>query len=1131
MKKNGTPISNLTTTKIQALLAYLVTEAHQAHPRSRLANLLWPDQPERSALHSLRQALTTLRRAIDDQKAEPPFLLITRQTLQFNQASQNWSDCAEFVKLLQTVNSPNTPRDEMVEALQQAINLYQGDFLSGLTVPDSDIFENWLITNREHYQRETTSILERLSTYFETLGEQEEAISYTRRLIELTPWHESAHQRMMRCLAAVGRRNAALAHYETCRRILAEELSVEPMPETTALFEAIRSDTWPTETHQTLSIPARLEPPPTTAHHLPAQLTSFVGREAELGQLADYLIDPACRLVTLVGPGGIGKTRLALQAAEQHRDKFADGIHFVSLANINTIDLLPTAIGSVLELSFNDQIASYTQLLDYVQSRYMLLVLDNFEHLTSDLNLVIDLLRTAPCLKILVTSRERLNLQAEWIVEVKGLSYPSAEDMKSSSISHQELAKGATSFGATQLFMQRAKQVNPHFQLSPDDFHELVQLCRMTAGMPLALELAAAQVRQYTLSGLIQAMQNKGDRLGTQQLDIPQRHRNLSALFNSAWDKLEESERMLFSQLSIFPGSFDTDAAHAITEGSRSQLATLVDKSMLRQTVPGRYDIHPLLRQFGLARLRQKNEPYKRMKDKHCVYYATLLQQQEDNLTWGGPRQPITAVEQEIENIRAGWQWAVDNKKFAEIKQIHRGLFRLYKLRNWLQEGAHVFLHAVETLIGPKNSWPIAPENIDLKHKQLVTNKQVSVSIDQLDLKIELLLSLVYFTDLIADYHTALTAAQAAAKLAIHAGNMIQEIRSYLVWGNALWHRGRHKLAHFLFVQALTLARDNSNTYYEAESLQYLGNVYRQRGRHIIAREHYQKALTLYRGEGSQQNEAQCLSWLGYITSSRGDYATAQNHLKRAIKIYQRGGDRYLKQEPLRFLGLIQQNLGLYQDAQNYFQQVVDIAQEFGNRYTMALALSDWGINSCYLNNCDQAEIHCRDALAIARDIKDRYSEGYTSARLGFVLTSTGDLPAAAEAYRRAIHLRRKLGQDTIAILDLAELAWITMQRKQSSQALAQVDEILSWLESNDTTYFNELPRVYWRCYQILQATHPTDPPLRLKTIGVLDATYNVLQNRADRIENEHLRRSYLEQVAIHRKITQAWRAEQSTSA
>ncbi|MCB0167807.1 MAG: tetratricopeptide repeat protein [Anaerolineae bacterium] len=1123
--KNGTPVSNLATTKSQALLAYLAVEAHQAQPRSLLANLLWPDQPERTALHNLRQALTTLRQAIGDRHIEPPFLLITRQSLQFNLASNSWLDVVRFNQLLQAAHNPPIPSDATtINTLQQASELYRGDFLNGLVIPDSDIFEAWLTTNREHYRREATQIQEQLSAQFETLSEYGAAISHTRQLLELMPWQEAAHQRLMRCLAANGQRNAALAHYETCRRILAEELAVEPMPDTTALFEKIRAGQWPPADQPT---PAVIVAPGTaseTLHHLPAQLTSFVGRQTDLAQLAEYLTDPACRLVTLVGPGGIGKTRLALQAAEQHRAHFADGVHFIPLANINTADLLPTALGSILQLSFTDQPAQQTQLLAYLQTKQMLLVLDNFEHLRAKPNLIVDLLQAAPTLKLLITSRERLNLQAEWIFEVRGLPYPPPQLGRLQS-TQPGLPEALATFGAVQLFIQRAKQVNPHFNLSPDSVPNLVQLCRLSEGLPLALELAAAQIRQYSLDELVRVLHNKLDRLSTQQLDVPQRHRNLRALFNSAWQQLTLPERDLFSRLSIFPGSFSTDAAHTVAGSSLADLINLVDKSMLHQTVPDRYEIHPLLRQFGLESLRQKRE-YDATQDKHCAYYALFLKQREDPLTWGSHHQALDEVVQEVENIRAGWQWAVDQKKLTELSQAHQGLFRLYQLRNWLQEGANVFANAVETLIGPPNAWFVSQRQLKQQPSQPDVAAPETVSPDWLDLKTELLLSLAYFTYHIADYPTALSAAQAAAKLAIQRHNAINETRSYLVWGSALWHRGRHKIAKILFIQALTLAHTNGNAYLEAQSLQSLGNIYRQRGRHVIAREHYKRALVIYRAEDSQQDEAQCLSQLGYIAGSRGDYATAQSYLRRAVNIYQHVGDRHLEQEPLRILGLIQQNLGLYQEAQRYFQQVANTAQEFGNRNVTALALADLGLNTWYLNNRKIAEKHCREALAIARDIKDRYSEGYSQSRLGLILAHNDDLPAAAEAYRRAIYLRRKLGQDNIAVLDLAELAWVTMQRKRREQALTQVDEILTWLESNDTTYFNELPRVYWRCYQVLMAANATAPHMNLMRLGVLDATYNVLQNRADRIENNRLRRSYLENVDIHRKITQAWQAE-----
>lgn len=1132
--KNGVAVPNLATIKSQALLAYLAAEAQQAHPRSLLANLLWPDHPERAALHNLRQALTTLRQTIDDRQAEPPFLLITRQTLQFNLASQSWLDCVEFTTLFQSANSPNTPIDQTIKALQQAIKLYQGDFLSGMAVPDSDIFEAWLITNREHYRREAAQILERLSAHFEDFDDYEPAISYTRQLTELAPWQESAHQRLMRCLAAAGERNAALAHYETCRRILAEELAVEPAPETTALFLEIRNSQWPTTQQPQVVIPPSSASPAVALHHLPAQLTSFVGREADLMQLTEYLIDPACRLVTLVGPGGVGKTRLALQAAEQHRDDFADGVHFIALANISTTQLLPTAIGSVLQLSFTDQTAPQSQLLAYLQAKQILLVLDNFEHLTADLNLILGLLQTAPFLKLLITSRERLNLQAEWIFEVRGLSYPQ-DKAEALPLIEDDISQGLSHFSAFQLFIQRAKQGNPQFNLSADILANLMELCHLTEGLPLALELAAAQIRHYPLAEIVNDLQSNLDRLTIRQIDVPERHRNLRVLFDSTWKQLQETERELFKQLSVFSGNFSTDAAITVTGSPVDDLTNLVDKSILRQTMPGQYEIHPLLRQFGLEILQQDTDHYNATKDNHCAYYAKFLQQREDLLTWDGSQQAVAEVEQAVENIRVAWQWAVEKTKLVELRQAQTGLFRLYKSRGWLQEGAIVFLHAVETLIGPLETEPASLTDAASLQRQLVVDQPEALTANWLDFKIEMLLSLAYFADLIADYPRALSASLKAAGFATQEQNSVNKARSYLSWGKALWHRGRHKTAHNLFVQALKLARDNSDSRHEAQSLYHLGNLYRQRGRHIIAREHFKQALAIYRAEDNQPDEAKSLSQLGYIANSRGDYATAQNYLRRAIKIYQQIGDRHLEQEPLRFLGLVLQNLGLYEEAQAYFQQVVNTAQQFGNRSVTALALSDLGLNTWYLNKADQnnqnnemAETYCRNALAIGLEIKDRYGEGYSIARLGRILADKDDLQAAAEAYRRAIYLRRKIGQENVAIVDLAELAWVTLKRGQTSQALNQINEILAWLEANDTTYFNDLPRAYWRCYQVLAASNDADDQIDLQIWGVLDAAYNVLQDRAGRMEDIPLRHNYLEQIDIHRHIISTWTTNQT---
>lgn len=228
------------------------------------------------------------------------------------------------------------------------------------------------------------------------------ALEFAMRLLALDPWREEAHRQMMRLLARSGQRSAALAQYETCRRLLAQELGVEPSPETTALYERIRTA-------------------PERRHNLPVEVTSFVGREAELAALGRRLADPTCRLVTVVGTGGVGKTRLALQAAAAQINGFLHGVHFVPLTPLSSADLIIPAIAQVVGCTFHDRDDSKKQLLSYLREKEMLLLLDNFEHLVANgVGLVLELLEGAPAVKLLVTSRERLNVRWEWVVAIGG---------------------------------------------------------------------------------------------------------------------------------------------------------------------------------------------------------------------------------------------------------------------------------------------------------------------------------------------------------------------------------------------------------------------------------------------------------------------------------------------------------------------------------------------------------------------------------------------------------------------------------------------------------------------------------------------------------------------------------------
>ncbi len=264
--------------------------------------------------------------------------------------------------------------------------------------------------------------------------------------------------------------------------------------------------------------------------NLPLQTKSFVGRAIELSKIAKILDNPGCRLLTLIGPGGIGKTRLALEVAARQANAFEDGVVYVALASVDTTNQIVSTIGDALRLSFAGQTDPVKYLLDYLRERNLLLVLDNFEHLLNDAELVNEILQQASKITILVTSRSRLNLQSEWLFDVEGLAYP-ARDVPLTLQMLPYLAE----YSAVQLFVERATQVQPHFPLSEVTLKSIVPICQQLAGIPLAIELAAAAMRTHSIDMIEQQIRENLNGISTTLRDIPERHRSIRAAFNHSW--------------------------------------------------------------------------------------------------------------------------------------------------------------------------------------------------------------------------------------------------------------------------------------------------------------------------------------------------------------------------------------------------------------------------------------------------------------------------------------------------------------------------------------------------------------------------------------------------------------------
>jgi predicted ATPase/class 3 adenylate cyclase len=407
--------------------------------------------------------------------------------------------------------------------------------------------------------------------------------------------------------------------------------------------------------------------------NLPLPRTSFVGRAPELEAIDRLLEDPGCRLLTLVGPGGAGKTRLALEAAARRVDRYPHGVHFVPLASVASPDLLAPALAESIQFAVDGAHSGFSaqeQLLDYLSERSTLLVLDNFEHLVEGSSLLGEVIERAPHVELLTTSRERLNVQSEWVFDVEGLGL--AEN-------------GNGSASAVRLFVERARQVAPGFTL--DDAAEALRICRLVDGMPLGIELAASWVSVLSCAEIADEIEGNIDFLATSMRDVPERHRSMRAAIDQSWRLLTDEQRSVFSRLSVFRGSFDRSAAVAVTGADLRLLSELVAKSLLRRPDFGRFELHELLRQYAAEQLAASPAEEADARERHARHYAAMLLERQAALM--GPELAVARDELrgELDNLRAAAEWTLSENDERAALPVLEAFYTFLWMHSWF-EGA-----------------------------------------------------------------------------------------------------------------------------------------------------------------------------------------------------------------------------------------------------------------------------------------------------------------------------------------------------------------------------------------------------------------------------------------------------------
>jgi predicted ATPase/class 3 adenylate cyclase len=420
--------------------------------------------------------------------------------------------------------------------------------------------------------------------------------------------------------------------------------------------------------------------------NLPLPRTSFVGRASELEAVDRLLEDPECRLLTLVGPGGAGKTRLALEAAARRVDRYPHGVHFVQLVSVASPEFLAPAVAESIQFAVDAVHSGFSakdQLLDYLTERATLLVLDNFEHLVEGAGLLSEVIERAPHVKLLATSRERLNVQSEWVFDVEGLGL--AEN-------------GTGSAPAVHLFVERAAQVVPGFALDEAGYTQALRVCRLVGGMPLGIELAASWVSVLSCDEIAHEIEGNIDFLATSMRDVPERHRSLRAAIDQSWRLLTDEQRSAFSRLSVFRGSFDRSAAVAVTGADLRLLSELVSKSLLRRPDFGRFELHELLRQYAAEQLRSSPAEEADARERHADHYAAMLLDRQRALM--GPEFAVARDELrgELDNLRAATEWILVEQDEDRALDVLEAIYTFLWMHGWY-EGAET-LERFERTVG-----------------------------------------------------------------------------------------------------------------------------------------------------------------------------------------------------------------------------------------------------------------------------------------------------------------------------------------------------------------------------------------------------------------------------------------------
>lgn len=934
---NGCVINGLSSQKAKALFAYLILEHERTLSRSLLASLFWPDVAEETALHNLRQALSTIRKGLTDSNCFDELFIPAREHLCFAESVSFDVDVLNFEnqsKTLLASNGGKPGRGFPIHLLIKLIQEYKGQLLPSVTLADSELFEEWLIVKRETINRlliESTSLL---LNYFEFRGEWSSARKYAELLVSLAPWDENAHYHLIQIFLQLSQVNLAANHYQSAVRYLQKELQVEPGQLLLSAHEEIETffaSSNPPQKIQSLQL------------KLPGYATPFIGREQEMNTLEYWISMPETSVITITGPGGSGKTRLAVELVNAQNSLFKDGVFFVSIAGCHRLDQLAANILGVVEIGNELSEDAVKDLMDWAHNRSSLLVLDNVDNIQECAVLATLLRENSSNLILVFTSYSPLNLVGEKIYCLNGLGLS------------EGLSSDAVKLFYSQLQLDSSPQIN-----HPDFGNQVLQICELVEGLPLAIDLAASQSRWIPIAELLKELNEKMDVLNSEAVNLPERHRSIQASFENVWKHLDARQKQILPLLTIFQDPFSFEAAEYICGASAVELRALAARSLLIWDGQECYRFHRVVKLCASEKSELTEEENQNLFKRYADwFFHHLVDLYNDHK---GER--IFIFNQNVEliltDIKQTLDWFITTQNWKQVENMIAPLNLYFEGRSLFREGALLFESCVEKCSKFLNA-------VICLAKFTCRTTMFKIHLQQFNHSIE-------------NIQFGLDIAQK--------NNLLDEV-AYCINLKATHAILRKNASTSLnySLEALELARQIGNREEEAHSLYNLGYAQDNMGLITEAEKTLHESRFICEEQKNWRRLAKVLNILADIACFHGDYQLAIRYYENSLEIVWQLHNKYSESLVMNNLGTAYLELFQYDQAEKYFLKSLQICREINDREGEAIALSNLGEMAAYQKDFSNAATYNQQSLEISMEIESDW--GVMSSRI-----------VLAEAYR-----------------------------------------------------------------------------------------------------------------------------------